>query len=171
MEYLIVGTITKTVGLKGEVKVYPSTHFRDSRFKSGNHLFVNKKDSDEKIELTIKSHRKNNDCDFLTFEEITSIEEAEKYIHSDLLVVKDLSTLKKGYYFYCDLIGLDVYFDNDTYIGKIKKIEEYNSYATFRVAQTNKKDVLIPFVKALVKSISLEEKKVIVYFIEGLLWK
>ncbi len=168
MEYLIVGTITKTVGLKGEVKVYPSTHFRDSRFKSGNHLFVINKDNDEKIKLTIKAHHKNGDCDNLLFNEITSIDEAEKYVHLDLYIEKDSSFLKKGYYFYSDLVGLDVYFDNDTYIGKIKKIEEYNTYATFRVQRENNKDVLIPFVKNMVKSVSLEDKKIIVYFIEGL---
>ena len=77
--------------------------------------------------------------------------------------------MKKGYYYYSDLVGLDVYFDNGDYIGKIKKVEEYNSYATFRVSRDNNKDVLIPFVKAFVKSVSLEENKVIVNYIEGLL--
>ena len=171
MEYLIVGTITKTIGLRGEVKVYPSTHFRDSRFKSGNHLFVSKPNSEEKRELIIKSHRKNGEFDNLIFEEISSIEEAEKIVHYDLLVIKDPSFLKKGYYYYSDLVGLNVYFDNGDYIGKIKKVEEYNSYATFRVSRENNKDVLIPFVKAFVKSVSLEENKVIVNYIEGLLWK
>ena len=169
MEYLIVGTIIRTVGLKGEVKVYPSTHFRDSRFKSGNHLFVSKPGSDERRELTIKTHHKNGELDQLIFNEISTIEEAEKIVHYDLLVEKDVSFLKKGYYYYSDLEGLEVYFDNGTYIGKVKKIEEYNSYATFRVVRENGKDVLIPFVNAFVKEILLEEKKMIVNYIDGLL--
>ena len=40
MEYLVVGTIVRTIGLKGEVKIYPSTHFRDSRFAKGSHVFL-----------------------------------------------------------------------------------------------------------------------------------
>lgn len=168
MEYLRVGTITRTIGLRGEVKVYPSTDFRDSRFKSGNHLFLSKDDG-EKIELTIKIHRKNGDFDNLIFNEISSIEEAEKYIHYDLFVIKDTKILKKDQYFFSDLVGLDVYFDNGTYIGKVKDLEEYASYNTLRVNREKDKDVLIPFVKAFVKEVNLEEKKIIINFIEGLI--
>ena len=168
MDYLLVGTIIKTIGLKGEVKVYPITHFRDSRFKKGNHLFLSK-DGEIIKELKIKSHRQNGNCDNLVFDEINSIEEAEKLIHYDLVVEKDNKFLKKDSYFYSDLIGLDVYFDNGTFIGKIIKIEEYSAYQTFRVKQEGAKDVLIPFVKAFVKEVNLEEKKVIINYIDGLL--
>ena len=70
MEYLTVGTIVKTVGLKGEVKVYPSTSFRDSRFKKGSHLFIIDKDNNVLRELTVKVHRINGSLDQLTFEEV-----------------------------------------------------------------------------------------------------
>ena len=77
--------------------------------------------------------------------------------------------MKKGQYFYCDLEKCDVYFDNDTYIGKVKKIEEYSAYATLRVTKEKHKDVLIPFVKSFILDVNLEEKKIIVKYIEGLL--
>ena len=54
MEYLLVGTIVKTVGLKGEVKIYPATHFRDSRFKVGNHVFLLDENGQKYKTLTIK---------------------------------------------------------------------------------------------------------------------
>ena len=57
MEYLIVANITKTVGLKGEVKLYPFTNFRDSRFKKGSHLFLLNDDKEAIEELIVKSHR------------------------------------------------------------------------------------------------------------------
>ena len=63
---------------------------------------------------------------------------------------------------------MKVDFDNGQSIGVVKAIEEYNSYATLRV-KTNGKDVLIPFVKAFILSVSLEEKHITVKFIEGLL--
>ena len=168
MEYLSVGQIVKTIGLKGEVKVYPSTNFRDSRFSKGSHLFILDKNNEVIRELTVKSHKINGNCDNIIFNEIGSIEEAEKLVHEYLNVIKDNSFLKKGEFFYSDLVGLDVYFDNETYIGKVKKIEEYTSYQTLRV-KTDKKDVLIPFVKAFIKEVSLEDKKIVIKFIEGLL--
>ena len=51
---------------------------------------------------------------------------------------------------------------------KVKKVEEYSSYATLRINHSPK-DVLVPFVPAFIKSVSLEEKKIVIKFIEGLL--
>ena len=168
MEFLTVGQVVRTIGLKGEVKVYPSTHFRDTRFKKGSHVFLLNDNGEIERDLTIKLHRTNGDCDNLIFEEITSIEEAEKINKKYLFVEKTPDFLGKNEYFYSDLIGMKVDFDNDKEIGVVKAVEEYTSYQTLRV-KTNGKDVLIPFVKAFIKSVSLEEKKIIINYIDGLL--
>lgn len=168
MEYLTVGTIIKTVGLKGEVKIYPSTHFRDSRFSKGSHVFLRNQNGEILEELTITKHRHVDQFDFVVFENYDSIEKVEQFIKLDLVVEKDNTFLNKNEYFFCDLEKLDVYFDNGTYIGKVKKVEEFTSYATLRV-EHKPKDVLIPFVKAFIKSVDLEEKKIVINFIEGLL--
>ena len=169
MEYLLVGTIVKTVGLKGEVKIYPSTHFRDSRFKVGNHLFLLDEDQQVAMTLTVKKHHKNGECDQVIFEEISSIEEAQVFVKRDLFVEKDRSFLKKDTYFFDDLKDCTCYFDNGDLIGKVIKVEEFTSYATLRVDTGNKKTCLIPFVNAFIKDVNIEEKKIIVNFIEGLL--
>lgn len=168
MEYLTVGRIVKTIGLKGEVKIYPTTHFRDSRFKKGNHVFLLDESNEPYRELTIKSHHVNGNMDQVIFEEISSIDEAQTLVGAELNVEKQQSFLKKGEYYFTDLEGMTVYFDNGKEIGKVKKVEEYCSYATLRIAH-EPKDVLIPFVAAYIKSISLEDKKIIVKYIEGLL--
>ena len=168
MEFLTVGQIVRTIGLKGEVKIYPSTHFRDTRFSKGSRVFLLNDKNEIERELTIKLHRTNGDCDNLIFEEISTIEEAEKINQKFLYVEKDQKFLKNGEFFYTDLVGMTCKFDNGKTIGKVIKIEEYNSYATLRV-KTTEKDVLIPFVQAFVKSVSLEEKKIIINYIEGLL--
>ena len=168
MEFLTVGQVVRTIGLKGEVKIYPSTHFRDTRFKKGARVFLLNDQNEIEKELTIKAHRVNGDCDNLIFEEISSIEEAEKINKKYLFVEKNQEFLGKNEYFYSDLIGMKVDFDNGQSIGVVKAIEEYNSYATLRV-KTSGKDVLIPFVKAFILSVSLEEKHITVKFIEGLL--
>ena len=168
MEFLTVGQVVRTIGLKGEVKIYPSTHFRDTRFKKGSRIFLLNDNNEIERELTIKTHRVNGNCDNLIFEEITSIEEAEKINKKYLFVEKNREILGKNEYFYSDLVGMKVDFDNGKEIGVVKAIEEYNSYVTLRV-KTSEKDVLIPFVKAFIKSVSLEEKHIIINFIEGLL--
>lgn len=168
MEYLIVGTIVRTIGLKGEVKIYPSTHFRDSRFSKGSHVFLLNENKEIEEDLLIVKHAKNGECDNLIFEGYDTIEKAEKLLKKDLYVIKDQSFLKKGEYFYSDLEKMTVYFDNGELIGKVKKVEEYNKYATLRVTHSPR-DVLIPFVDAFIKSVSLEENKIVVKYIEGLL--
>ena len=168
MEFLTVGQIVRTIGLKGEVKIYPSTHFRDTRFKKGSRVFLLNEKGEVEKELTIKTHRTNGNCDNLIFEEITSIEEAEKINKRYLFVEKNPEILGKNEFFYSDLIGMKVSFDNGKEIGVVKAIEEYSSYATLRV-KTEGKDVLIPFVNAFIKDVSLENKQIVVSFIEGLL--
>lgn len=168
MEFLTIGQVVRTIGLKGEVKIYPSTHFRDTRFKKGSRVFLLNEHNEIAQELTIKMHRTNGDCDNLIFEEISSIEEAEKINRKYLFVEKDQGFLEDNEYFYSDLIGMKIDFDNGKNIGVVKAVEEFNAYATLRV-KTNNKDVLVPFVKAFIKSVSLEDKQIIVNYIEGLL--
>ncbi len=168
MEFLTVGQVVRTIGLKGEVKIYPSTHFRDTRFKKGSRVFLLNDNNEVERELTIKAHRANGNCDNLIFDEISTIEDAEKLNKKYLFVEKNQEILGKNEYFYSDLIGMKVDFDNGKEIGVVKAIEEYTSYATLRV-KTNGKDVLIPFVQAFIKSVSLEEKHIIINYIEGLL--
>ena len=168
MDYLTVGRIVKTVGLKGEVKVYPSTHFRDSRFAKGSHLFLLDEQNNVVRELTVKSHRENGNMDHLIFNEVGTIEEAQFLVGLDLNVVKDNSFLGKDEYFFSDLEGMKVYFDDKTYIGQVKRVEEYCSYCTLRIKH-DPKDVLVPFVDAFIKSVDLEKREIIVNYIKGLL--
>ena len=96
MEFLTVGQVVRTIGLKGEVQIYPSTHFRDTRFKKGSRVFLLNDNGEIERELTIKLHRTNGDCDNLIFEEITSIEEAEKINKKYLFVEKNPEILKNS---------------------------------------------------------------------------
>lgn len=168
MEYLLVGTIVKTVGLKGEVRIYPTTHFRDSRFKVGNHLLLLDEDGQVWKKLTIKKHVKNGEMDQVIFEEISSIEEAQLFIKKDLFVEKDRSFLKKDSYFFDDLVGCKVFFFKGKFIGKVTKVEEYSSYATLRVKTELDTFVLIPFVNAFIKEVDIESKLIFVNYIENL---
>ena len=127
-----------------------------------------KQDSHELVANIFNNLESQIQTNFLTDMEERNVEEAEKIIHRDLCVEKNQKFLAKGEYFYSDLVGMNVVFDNGKKIGKVSKVEEFTTYATLRV-KTDEKDVLVPFVKAFIKSISLEEKLIVVNFIEGLL--
>lgn len=170
MQYLTLGKIIKAFGIKGEAKIYSSTHFRKQRYKKNSKVFLFNENTNEKIKVTIKSHRIDGDFDMVSFNEIKDINELLPYINYLVQIEKDNSVLSKNSYYYCDLETANVYDENGDFLGKVKKIEEYASYQTLRIA-TDEKDLLIPFVKAFIKEVNIEEKKIIIYHWEGLKWK
>lgn len=76
--------------------------------------------TDERIEVTVKSFRKDGLFDFVQFKEIPSIDALTPHINEYVQVEKDLSFLLENEYFYSDLLGSEVY-DSDTLLGKVKK--------------------------------------------------
>ena len=112
MDYLTVGRIVKTIGLKGEVKVYPTTNFRDSRFKAKSHLFVYNEKTNERTEVIVRSRHMNGSVDEIFFDSYTTIESVEGFVGCLLQVEKNNKLLKKDMYYYSDLIGMVAVFDN-----------------------------------------------------------
>ena len=165
MEYLTLGKIVKTCGLKGEAKILCSTHFSYDRYQKNNHVYLWNEKTDERIKVTVKSFRKDGLFDFVQFKEIPSIDALTPHINEYVQVEKNLSFLLENEYFYSDLLGSEVY-DGNTLLGKVKKIEEYASYATLRVKRKAQKD--IPFVKAFIQKVDIEAKKIWIHHWEGL---
>lgn len=165
MDFLTVGRIIKTVGLKGELKIFPTTSFSFMRFKKGAILYIEANGEYRKV--TVETKRAKDKFIILKFNELNDINEAEKYLGNFLLAEKDYSLLKKDEYFYEDLLNCTVYFDNGALIGLVYKIEEYGPYVTLRI-KTNKKDVLIPFVEQYLSNVDIASKKIVINYIEGL---
>lgn len=170
-ELLILGTIIKTQGIKGELKLKLFTHFGKKRFKAGVTFYLKKEGCDDKI-LTSSTYREANGFGFVTFEEIQSCNDAENYIGYSIYKEKDLSLLKKDEYYYCDLEGLTV-VDSATSleVGTIVEVVEYPAQITFRCINDDKKEFFVPFVKAFVNEVDIENKKIFINVIPGLLWK
>ena len=74
MSYLKVGTIIRTRGLKGEVRVYSTSDFSDLRYKKGAKLFAKPLNQDEMIEVEVKSHSFDGKFDLVTFANYEAIE-------------------------------------------------------------------------------------------------
>lgn len=169
-EYLNVGKIVNTQGLKGEVRVISQTDFPELRYKKGTPLmlFQEKK---EPIELVIKSHRKHKNFDIVSFEDHPNINDVEKYREGILKVAKDtLTELPQDEFYYHEIIGLTV-IDKETKeeIGKIKEILSPGANDVWVVQRVKKKDVLLPYIDSVVKLVDKENGIVEVDIPEGLI--
>ncbi|APZ48944.1 ribosome maturation factor RimM [Jeotgalibaca sp. PTS2502] len=167
--YLAVGKIVNTQGLKGEVRVISVTDFVNERYKKGALLTIFQ-DGKETVEVTVKSHRKHKNFDLLTFENHPRIEDVEIYKGSELKVSKEhIQELEGEDYYYHQIIGLSVVTDEGEELGEIKEILSPGANDVWVVKGKAKKDILLPYIDDVVKEVNLEEGRVVVSIMEGLL--
>jgi len=165
MEYIKVGIIINTFGIKGEVKVQSLTDFPDDRFKVGNRVFVHYQKQYE--EKKIASYRNHKGFVLLQFVGNENINDVEKYKDCIVYVNKDeVKTLNKGSYYYFQLQGCNVYCDNQC-IGQVESVE--SGYQTILRVKHENKEVLIPYVNAFIKDVNIDNKRIDVKVIEGML--
>ena len=167
MEYISIGKITNTHGLKGTLKVKSFTDFKEDRYKKGSLLYIAFKD--EYIPVTVSLHRFVKTLDYLTFREYDDINMVEKYKGSFLTFNKEeAKTLDNDEFYFDELIGLDVYTDN-LLVGKCEDVRDYPQGEILVVKRENKKNALIPFRKEFVKEVNKELKRIYLINWEGLL--
>lgn len=163
MEYLVVGTIQNTHGLKGALKVKSNSDF--DRFEKGTVLYINYKG--EFIKVVVKSSSETPTNHLVTFENLEDINLVEKYKGSQIVIDKnDLDELGDDEYYYYELIGLDVYNQNGELRGKVSGIMELPQGDSLEI-MINGKRKTIPLVDAFIKEVL--EDRIIINEIEGLL--
>src|SRR5699024_1159938 len=163
-----VRKIVNTHGVKGEVRVIRITDYEE-RFTPGNTLYIVGK-KDEPIPVTVKSHRTHKQFDLLTFEEFTSINRVEKYKDSLLKVAaSDLTPLVEGEFYYHEIIGCTVESEEGEKIGQITSILSPGANDVWVVETEEGKEVLIPYIKDVVKEVNIDEKRIRIHLMEGLI--
>ena len=164
MEYIQIGTIVNTFGLKGELRIISNSEFISDRFAVGNKIWVF---IDTYLPLTIDGFRMHKGNALITFAEmhdinlVANLKSLPVFMHMD-----DIPALKDGYYLF-QLYGLDVYFNNKK-IGEVIEVMKPAGQSLLRI-QTEVKTVLIPFVPAFIKAVDLGKRRIDVDVIEGLL--
>ena len=165
-KYFEVGQIVNTFGIKGFVKVKA---FTDSlnRFEELKKVYVCKKDKLEEVEIEeVKYHK---DMVLLKIKGIENMEDAEKlkglYLKIDR---KDAKKLPEGTYFIADLIGLEVYSDNNELLGKLEDIFNAGANDVYVVKNDLGKQLLLPGIPDVIKEIDLKHEKIIVHLLKGL---
>lgn len=166
-QYFEIGQIVTTNGVRGFVKVKPFTDDikRFSKLKTV-FLTINK----ELVEYEIEEVKYLNSMVLLKLKGIDSIEEAEKYRNCYLKIHrKDAVKLPKNSYFIVDLIGCEVYSDEDELLGKVEDVFSTGSNDVYVVRNEIGKQILIPAISSVVKNVDIENKRIVVKLIEGLL--
>lgn len=165
-KYLELGQIVNVKGLKGEVKVNSFTDDR-TKFERIEKVFIKQKSNLTEYEIEKVSYNKNQVI--IKFRNIDTIEEAEKFRNSYIVVDREIfGELPKGVYYIADLIGLDVYTENNEYLGKVDDIFSTGSNDVYVVKDELGKQKLLPGIDEVIKEINLKSNKIIVNLIEGL---
>lgn len=158
--YVKVGELVNTHGIKGEVRIISDFKYKNDVFKINNNLYIGK----NKEKLQINSYRKHKIFDMVTFKGINNINDVLIYKGESVYINKE--EIKIDGYYDEDLIGLDVY-SNDKYIGKVKNILKGIKNDNLVVENNNRN--LIPNISEFIEKIDLENKKIYIKEIEGLI--
>ncbi len=164
---LEVGQIVNTFGIKGEVKVTPFTD-DINRFDDLKKVYVKTRKDDELYKVEGVRYHKN--MVLLKLEGIENPEQAELLKNAFLEINReDAVPLRKGQYFIADLIGLEVYTDEGKLLGKVDNIYNTGANDIYIVKDELGKQVLLPGIKEVIKQVDLENEKIIVHLIPGLI--
>lgn len=164
-DFLMVGVIANTHGVRGEVKVYPTTD-DVNRFKKLKEIYM----GDEKAPLHIQSVKFQKNMVILGFKEYTSLNEVEGLRNKELFVDRAHAVkLQKDEYFISDLIGIEVVTDEGKTLGEVQDVLQTGANDVYVVKTTDGKEVLLPAIKECVLNVDMNERVMSVHIMEGLL--
>ncbi|MCI6867403.1 MAG: ribosome maturation factor RimM [Lachnospiraceae bacterium] len=166
-DILQVGAVTNTHGIAGEVKVFPTTD-DPKRFKKLKHVLVDSGNGMKELEITGVKFFKN--MVILKFKGLDRIEDVMAYKGKNLYVTRENAVkLKKNEYFIADLVGMDVFTEDGERLGSLRNVIQTGANDVYEVAMENGKDVLIPAIRQCIIDVNVEEAKMTVHLLEGLL--
>jgi len=163
-----VGKIVNTHGIHGEVKVEEITDNKE-RFSPGELVFIETDHYDLKP-LTIVHTRPHKNHQLITFEEVTTLSEAEA-LKGKYIKVKEeqLPSLKQGEYYIYQILNCEVYTMDNEFVGNVTNILKTGANDVWVITSEEGQEYLIPFIKDVVKEINVEEGKIKIEVMEGLL--
>ena len=164
---LEIGQIVNTFGIKGMVKVKP---FTDDirRFDELKKVYVEKNSNQTEYEIEeVKYHK---DMVLIKLKGIDKVEQAELLRNSYLSVSRDsVEKLEEGRYYIVDMLGLEVYSDEQVLLGTLEDIFNTGSNDIYVVKNKEGKQILLPAIQDVIKQIDMENKKIIVHLLPGLI--
>lgn len=166
-DLLQVGIITSTHGVRGEVKVYPTTD-DPRRFRRLKEVVLDT--GREKLNLEIEGVKFFKQFVIMKFKGLDNINDIEKYRQKSLYVTrKNAVRLQRDEYFIADLIGLKVQDEDGTELGTVKDVIETGANDVYEVEMADGRSLLLPAIKQCILNVDVENGMMQVHVLEGLL--
>ncbi len=166
-DLLQVGIITSSHGVRGEVKVYPTTD-DPRRFRRLKEVVLDT--GREKLNLEIEGVKFFKQFVILKFKGLDNINDIEKYRQKSLYVTrKNAVRLQRDEYFIADLIGLKVQDEDGTELGTVKDVIETGANDVYEVEMADGRSLLLPAIKQCILNVDVENGMMQVHVLEGLL--
>ncbi|MEB3429648.1 ribosome maturation factor RimM [Citroniella saccharovorans] len=163
MDLIKVGEIVASHGIKGEVKLFPLTE-NIERFNKDQFFYID----NQSKKVSIERFKTSGNLLIIKFNEFNNLNDVSPFIKKSLYTSsEDLIELKNDEYFIFDLVGLNV-FEGNNFLGYVTDIIE-NETNDILVVKTEKKEILIPFIKVFIKKVDLYNKKILVSLIDGII--
>lgn len=164
---LQVGVISSTHGVRGEVKVFPTTD-DVKRFKRLKEVILDT--GKEELTLEIEGVKFFKQFVILKFKGYDNINDIEKYKGKSLLVTRaNAVRLRRDEYFIADLQGLTVVDEEDKVIGTLRDVMETGANDVYIIDMTDGREVLIPAIKECILHVDMEAGKMQIHLMDGLL--
>ena len=160
-DYIYVGKIVNTHGLKGEIRILSDFEYKDKVFIPGMTIYIGRKKEQEKI-VTYRHHK---NFEMITMDGYNDIDQVLRYKGLYVYVKREDLSLEKDEYLDSDYIDLDVIIDNNT-VGKVIDIRDSGNNK-FLVIKTEK-EVFVPLQKEFIKEVNLDKKYIVIVPIKGM---
>ena len=165
-DLLQVGVITTTHGIRGEVKVFPTT---DDAHRFDYLQSVLLDTGKELCEIDIERVKYFKQYVILKFKDVDNINDIEPYKGKSLYVTREFAVpLKENEYYIADLIDMEVYLENGEYFGTLMDVMETGANDVYVVHIESGKEVLIPAIKDCIKKVDVENGKMVIHLLKGL---
>lgn len=174
-ELLQVGGIASTHGLVGEVKVFPTTDHPEG-FKKWKTLILDT--GKEKKEVHIASAKFFKQFVILKMKEFNRIEEVEGLRKATLWIRREQSMpCKKDEYFVADLIGMEVFDENGSFVGELVDVMQTGANDVYIVNQKisdgkdgeKVREILLPAIRDCIKKVDVENNRMDIFLMPGLI--
>lgn len=164
-EFLQVGVISSTHGIRGEVKVFPTTD-DPARFKKLKNVLLDT--GRERLELEVQSVKFFKQFVIVKFRGIDNINDIEKYKGKSLLVPReDAVELGEGEYYIADLMGMEVFTEEGRF-GVLKDVMETGANEVYIIDSDEHGEVLVPAIHDCILDVNIEEKVMKIRLLDGL---
>ena len=166
-QFLRVGVISSTHGIRGEVKVYPTTDDPE-RFLDLDEVILDTGREHKILEIEGVKFFKNQVI--LKFKGYDNINDIEKYLKKDLLVDREHAVeLGENEKFIADLIDMEVVTDEGKVLGTLTDVIETGANDVYAVKTPEGKEILLPAIRDCILDVNVDEKRMTVHVMEGLL--